>query len=247
MARRFVVTGCQRSATAYTAAVLSRVGFPCGHEAIFGVYTVQHPRPGGPRLSRYLQEVFPRFRRPHELVIGQNLPWPETVPGDASWLAAAYLDRLPAGSVVLHQVRDPLAVLRSLRRVRAFDARSPYRAFAEFHCPAVRRGTPLERGMMYWVEWNRLAARAAEWPHLRYLRYRVEDLNPGLLERILTLLGGTPAVPSQSALEAVPTDLNTREPRDEDTAISWGSLPEGRARRTLIALAAGYGYPHAST
>jgi hypothetical protein len=44
--------------------------------------------------------------------------------GEASWYAAAYLDDLPKDVVVIHQVRQPLAVASSWYRIRLF-ARTP--------------------------------------------------------------------------------------------------------------------------
>ena len=43
------------------------------------------------------------------------------VRGDSSWLAVPFLDELPAGTVVLHQVRHPDAVVRSLIGIRFFS------------------------------------------------------------------------------------------------------------------------------
>jgi hypothetical protein len=46
--------------------------------------------------------------------------------GDASWFAAAYMTALPADVVVLHQVRNPLAVAKSWYRIGLF-ASNPLR------------------------------------------------------------------------------------------------------------------------
>jgi hypothetical protein len=76
--------------------VLSRLGLRCGHEVVFGPAT----------------RSFPGFGTQH---------------GDSSWLAVPFLDQLPTGedgAVVLHRVRHPLKVVRSLLGVRFFDDRS---------------------------------------------------------------------------------------------------------------------------
>jgi hypothetical protein len=54
-------------------------------------------------------------------------PWTRSVPpfgklrGDSSWVAAPYLDALPSDVVVLHQIRHPMAVTRSLHRIGFFS------------------------------------------------------------------------------------------------------------------------------
>lgn len=53
----------------------------------------------------------PRVRRPM---------WSRWVPGEASWLAVPYLGRL-GGVTVVHQVRHPLDVIRSLCDIKLFD------------------------------------------------------------------------------------------------------------------------------
>lgn len=46
--------------------------------------------------------------------------------GDASWLAAPFLDRLPPGTPVVHQVRDPVEVVTSWVGLRFLSTRGPY-------------------------------------------------------------------------------------------------------------------------
>ena len=48
------------------------------------------------------------------------------VDGDISWLAAPFVGGLPAGTVVLHQLRDPVEVVSSWIGLRFLDRRGPY-------------------------------------------------------------------------------------------------------------------------
>jgi len=65
----------------------------------------------------------------HEAVFGPRTtgvppfgPWT----GDASWLAAPFLADLPAGTAVLHQVRDPFSVISSWYGLRFLADDGPY-------------------------------------------------------------------------------------------------------------------------
>lgn len=208
---RFVVTGCGRSGTGYVSALFGRLGIPCGHESLF---------------------------RPANLIDRVQLDWPNTIPGDASWLAAPFVAALPPGTVVLHQLRDPVAVVRSFLRIRFFEQPSVYRDFAEECCPDLRAGSAFERACRYWVEWNRMAARAATTPGLVYRRYRLEDLDHELVHELCRLLRFPVSDPVVGeALRAIPRDVNTRGSKQGDGAIDVGSLPAD-----VRALAGEYGY-----
>ena len=217
----FVVTGCARSGTGYTARLLTDLGVPCDHEALFTPYTERFDGFSGTR-------------------------------GDSSWLAVPFIDQLPAGTVVLHQVRHPKAVVSSLLGIRFFaDDRTPvardwrsrwqvarahglreiaarfataegrsrarrrrsdFVAFVRRHCPEVfAEADEAARAARYWVAWNLAAARAADRPDLVYLRYRVEDLDAGQTMDLLSAVGAPCARASiDAALARLPRHANTR-------------------------------------
>jgi hypothetical protein len=233
--RNFVVTGCARSGTGYTATLLSTLGVPCTHEALFSPYT-QHfdgfPEPGG----------------------------------DSSWLAVPFLGELPPGTVVLHQVRRPDAVVSSLLgirffaddgtkasrdwrsrlqvarargfgelaarlmtsdgRARARRRRSDFVGFLRTHCPEIfAEPDELTRAARYWVEWNGLAARAAERDDLVYLRYRLEDLDARQTASLLRAVGReVDGAAIDAAIARLPNNANTRPvagraPSSSDVAL----------------------------
>lgn len=215
MEPRFVITGCRRSGTVYSSTLLSRLGVACGHETIF---------------------------YPSALLERSSLAWPATWLGDASWFAAPYLENLPAETLVLHQVRDPLAVIRSLQRTRFFDQPSSYRRFAELHEPDIASGSSLERAMRYWTAWNRLTERAAQVEHLRYRRYRLEDLELGFLEQLLADIGRPVPEDLASIYASVPLDTNSEGSKEHDHEIRWATLPQGPVLDELIELGEHYGY-----
>lgn len=214
--KRFLVTGAGRSGTGYIANVLTFLGCLTGHEDIFG---------------------------PAKLRDAQEILWPPDVPGDSSWLGAPFLDALPEGTVVLHQVREPVANVRSSLRIAFFRTPSWYRSFAEQHAPTLLLGSEPERCLRYWLEWNRMAERASTLPQLEYFRYRLEDIDAPLVTEICARIGleVTPARIAE-ALEKMPRDYNTRGDKKNDGDWRWSELPPGETKRAAEKLALSYGY-----
>lgn len=216
----FLVTGCGRSGTGYAAALFTALGIPCGHEALFSVGA-----------------------------LGSDAPpaWPAEVEGESSWLAAPFFLALPPGTVVLHQVREPLAVIRSFARTRFFEGRHVWKRFAERHAPELARGTPLERCVAYWLCWNQLAASAATHAHLVYRRHRLEDLGVERVAQLCEALGRPRSRERiAAAMARVPRDTNTSGVKDGDSATTWASLPRSGAWSELEQLAARWGYVEGS-
>jgi hypothetical protein len=213
--KRFLVTGCGRSGTGYTAKLLADLGLPCGHEAVF--------RPPNVERARF--------------------DWPANLPGESSWLGAPFLGSLPKGTVVLHQVREPVSVIRSFLRIRFFDEPSAYLRFAVARAPELASGDRVERCMRYWLAWNRLAERAADLQGLQYYRFRLEDIDATLIERILAMVR-FPCEPErvQRAVAAHPRDYNSRGDKETDADVTWDTLPRGALRDALGELAGRYGY-----
>lgn len=161
----FVIVGTGRCGTGFTSEYLTRIGVTCSHE---GYYT-----PEGPKL-----------RNPDRLFLAK---------GDASWLAVPYLDgsKLP----VLHQVRHPRSVIRSLFKIGFFDPalhsrHGAFIAFAErYFQPS---SDPLESCVRWYLEWNERCEKVSQF------RFRVEDFEadlPEILRRI-----GYPRVTKRAAV-----------------------------------------------
>jgi hypothetical protein len=225
----FLVTGCSRSGTKYIATLLSRAGHHCRHERVFNIS----------RLSN------------HEGPLETLRFWDEDV-GESSFLAVPYLDRLPDGMKVFHQVRHPVEVIRSHLGLRFFaPVYQPSEDLAFNHpeilrvidicCPEVLHDADeLLRCMRFWTYWNRAIEEKAELEQLSYFRYRVEDMGLPLLREIVDRIGGTDdRTVLESALADVSTSTNSK-PRDE--SVGWDELPEGAEKDELRALARRYGY-----
>jgi len=243
-APHFVVTGCGRSGTKFTAEVLGQLGCATGHEQVFD-----------PPLRGV-----PDFGDRH---------------GDVSWAAVPLLDRLPAGTVVLHQVRSPLGVIRSVvdfgiasrelgfswrhdvarRGVVAIEAAAravglpaqrrsgsllEYRRMtAAFRPHVFDAATATGRAARYWVDWNEAVEEGARRGGHRYRRYQLEALSGPLLAELLAEVGHeVDAAACQEALDRVPHDTNRRAVH---ASITWSDLP-AEERTEVQRLAAHYGY-----
>ena len=220
--RPVLVTGCARSGTGYTAALLSRLGLPCGHERLFEPAALRPFDPARPDAAP---------------------PWPARVAAESSWLAAPFVAGLPEGTLVVHQVRHPLAVLRSNLRIGFFSRPSAYLEFASAHLPGLDQGAEIERAALYWIGWNTLIERASSLPNLRYLRLRLEDLDERVLRELAAAAGlGVAASEVRAALSQVPRDANTRGRRSGDGQVRLEDLLPGPLGEALQTAARRYGY-----
>jgi hypothetical protein len=202
----FVIVGTGRCGTGFTSEYLTRIGVHCSHE---GYYT-----PHGPTL-----------RNPERLFLAK---------GDASWLAVPFLEN--ADLPVLHQVRHPRDVIRSLMKIGFFDPalhrrHGAFIAFAErYFQPG---GDPLESSIRWYLEWNQRCEEVAEY------RFRVEDFEAALPE-ILHRIGYRHV----RARAAVSTSTNTKRKEigeDLDSAFDEALAAHALFPR-LTELAGRYGY-----
>lgn len=230
----FVVTGCPRSGTLFTAEALSRLGHRCGHEQVFNAFVTA------------------------EFSFG-------SAEGDVSWLAAPFLHRLPEGSLVLHQLRDPLAVVTSLLGQRFLQTRPHplmllrYRLqyhrirvarpitnpvfirFADRHCPGIFDfDDEPTRCAYFWSEWTERVARAETLPDVSYRRFRIEDLDGPTLLDLCHQLGGTQTL---DEVEKVRAELGTTTHRARQVdRITLDRITDRSVRDRLVEVAGRFGY-----
>jgi hypothetical protein len=203
---RFVVVGTPRAGTSYVARYLTEIGVRCAHEGYF--------TPEGPRLRN-------RDRR-----FGSK--------GDSSWMAVPFATGHEM--VVLHQVREPMAVIRSLVKIGLFDPRlrERYRRYVEF---VERHFTPgaeaIDSAVRFYLEWNQRAEQYAR------LRYRLEDFETAL-PAMLETIGERP----RHRRATMSIDFNTRPSAVGD---DWSEGLDERVRLhprfdEVVALGRRYGY-----
>ena len=95
---QFLVVSTPRSGTRYTSKVLTKAGMPCGHEMHF-YYTSYWDAAS---YDFYSGAMLPDGRKRPPLI------------GDASWLAAPFLEYTPSDVVVVYQMRKPWDTLNSI-------------------------------------------------------------------------------------------------------------------------------------
>lgn len=179
----------------------------------------------------------------HEAVFTETGPRaPGPLEGDVSWMAVPYLARFPGP--VLHQVREPLAVIDSLLDLGLFasqfadEIHRPWRDFLERHFQL--RGDPLLDVMRFYVEWN------ARCESFASVRVRVEDQTQLIADFAEQLYPGKGLLIEQE-LARISRTLNSREerqvPRTRARGLAFEDLPAGPERDALRDMRDRYGYP----
>lgn len=210
MSRSILVTGCPRSGLGHVAGLLERLGVPCGRSELFNSPALEF---GAPK-------------------------WPRKRTAEASWEAAPYAEALPAGTVVVHVVRHPLATLDSLWRARLFRSRSDARAFVERHATALTHGLPVDQTARLWIEWNELAESARDAGGVRYVRVRIEALD----ESALRWIGELSEREFRRADLTKALESTVRTSSTELALGDWTSLRGTETLSRIDELAARYGY-----
>lgn len=148
---RFVITGCARSGTKYTAHLLTRAGIATGHE-----------------------DVFNRWGEAGALQAGWR---DDSFDGDSSYIAAPHAAELrEAGLTVIHLVRPPLAVVASITTMGWLgNLDAPYVAYVAAHLPELAEIPPgPRRAAAYWLGWNALVE---DHSHLTWRTGHVDELD----------------------------------------------------------------------
>ncbi len=185
---RYVVASLPRSGTKYISKVLSDLGLNCAHEGHFTYRKCELELESGPEV------------------------W-----GDASWMSVPYIDKLPPGTVVFHQIRDPIKVLNSNlppggdSYFRTWDEHAglpsdplynkpiPWKRFIWEHTqdwvwpggtsPGIEGPGEIARLIHWWLNWNLWIEYATlRRNDLLYIRYRLEDMTPDLLRDIASII-----------------------------------------------------------
>ena len=212
--------------------LLSALGCPCGHEKIFNIWRIF----GIGKLADPMNAFFD----------------PEAHAGDASFLSVPYLEQLPEGTVVLHQVRNPLDVIRSHMGIQFFSEQiTPTIYLAEHHseilsflrtnCPIIFDAElDIARCVRYWYYWNKMAENASSIDGIVYFRYRIEEIDHASIAKIAEYISADVAISDFEHLrDAAPRVRNARQ---RDTSWNFANLPEANEKEKLFELATKYGY-----
>jgi len=166
--------------------------------------------------------------------------------GDASWLAAPFITELPNKIMVFHQVRDPIAVARSIIGIGFFDQiptrdHAPYLKFIQNIKNFEHLESREERFMFHWVHWNLYVEQQASDSGCEYFRYKLEDLTPQFLrDSFLKPLGIDRSIEEiKTAQTAIGTTTNRRK---RNLLINKNTLTQYPIFSQFEALAERYGY-----
>ena len=207
------------------AEALNRIGLNCGHERFFYPGRTVYHKSG---------EKF----------------W-----GDSSWLAAPFLDKMPPGTLILHQLRDPIKTLDSMSARRQLRGntkpggegpRGEYTKFLKVYFDNWEsRESQHERLARFWVEWNLKIEEQASNPNLQYLRYKIEDMDEDLLLSISSLIGAPTLITEQLQL-ALHTDTSINHRVGQaNTIVPWAEeflRADNELAERVRSLSERYGY-----
>jgi len=219
--RRFLITGCGRSGTTFTAKLLNAMSVRTSHEEFFTAYTPPSAVPG---FDEWLQST-------------------GTI-GEVSGLAVPHLSRLADDIVVIHQVRNPVAVIGSLMGLRSLHPELRALANIKFNFRHISQmhpdDSPVILCMKYWLWWNRaIRAACSEAP------IRVEDIAAsatGALRRVFLLCDMKHLWNADRCAKAA-LKLGARVNGGvRDYSVSWRHLPEGALKEQIAEDAVAYGY-----
>lgn len=183
----------------------------------------------------------------------ENVFRPETIKpdfsnfeGDASWLAAPYIQKLPSNTVVLHQIRHPVMVAKSFIGIGFFDQNptndhAPYLKFLNQFSRFDMLQSREERFMFHWINWNKYIEQQVEKTEHHYFRYKLEDLTPdGICELVLKPIGVERTINDvELAQKEIGTTTNRRT---RDLFINRTSLSAYAIFTEFEAAAEKYGY-----
>ena len=209
---RYVVASLPRSGTKYISKVLTELGQNCAHEEHFSCSM------GGQGIV--------------------DIPDAPEVWGDASWMAVPLISKLPAGTVVFHQLRDPIKVLNSnlppggdsyfrswnehagLVTDPLYDKPIPYKRYIweqtrEWVWPSgvaeeAESLEEIERLLFWWMNWNLwIESSALQRSDLIYIRYKLEDLDANLLRNIANVIQPEVVGPRKAHCQEVLNKVST--------------------------------------
>lgn len=221
----FVITGCGRSGTLFTARLLTLMGVRTSHEEYFTAFSTVGA----------------------ELQFSQWLRWTGTE-GEVSSLAApraSTLGQMRGPTIrwpirLVHLVRNPIPVMRSLMGLGTFAQTKwllPNIKFFFRHLPqASFDDAPIVLCMKYWLYWNRLVQADG------YLtgRVRIETITqPAVWRGLLEMIGHEAGDDLTEAMERLGTKHHGG-PRDD--SVTWDALPPGKLKDQIMADAVIYGY-----
>lgn len=223
---KILATGTGRCGTNFVANLLTSIGLPCGHEAVFG-----------PKGIDFAMEVISGKRKPENSKIskeGEILSDGMELVADSSYMAAPFIGEFDY--LVIHVVRNPIEVISSflskpfLYFMRPHptmpEDRFVYEEFIYKHLPDLTKEMPSsDRAALYYVRWNEMI----EYSGRVNLRHRVEDPPSAIRE----LTGHSGSLYSNSRCNSFLLDKKRWNPN---------RIKDHRIKKDLMDIMKRYGY-----
>ena len=169
---KYIVTGTGRCGTLYAANLLTSIGIPCSHEAIFTNQGLTEAI----RILSQKKKLENSLISTEKIIVKSN----EIILADSSYMAAPFLKRFQSQNKI-HIVRHPKKVVKSFMAFGYFSDMEPrdhphnplhlgYEQFIYKHLPELCQKMPaLDRTCLFYVLWNRMIEEFTSHP------YRIED------------------------------------------------------------------------
>jgi hypothetical protein len=160
---KYLVVGTGRSGTVYMAKLLTSLGVPCGHEAIFDYRGIEAAR------ARLCGEISLETSWVSRAVRNSDGTWRELSPwlqeiasaeAESSYLAAPFLlDECLTNTRIIHVVRNPIKVIQSYCHYVGFGlSHVPSNGYEELiYSHLVELTVPMpqyDRVALFWLRWN---------------------------------------------------------------------------------------------
>jgi len=164
---KYIIVGTGRCGTVFTAKLLSSIGIPCTHEAIFShdglnnaILRLQGKRPIYTSTISKLCSVADEEKGTY---------WfdkqADNIVAESSYMAAPYLDcKYLRKTIVIHLIRNPLAVINSFIHLEYFtkaaetdEYHAKYHRFIYRQFPELRHyRNPIVKAALYYIKWNEM-------------------------------------------------------------------------------------------
>lgn len=221
MKPRIIVTGTARSGTLFLSRLLNRIGIKASHERVYH-YGLDPDGSDHPAI----REAWKNYDI------------------EVSWQAVPFLAHEPETSIIWHQLRDPLKVVRCMVSHSMLD--DP-RAFAfglvkKVHPEVWDAPDALSKAVRHVYKWHELIELQNR--RLPILAYRIEELNPEKLKRLLRSSGIDYSLLRGELIEEAftSTPQNTNACVDH-IELDWKDILKCMYGPELRSLARMWGYP----
>lgn len=232
---KFVIVGTGRCGTVYMAKLLTSLGYPCGHEAIFRHDGFDHALARMENREDVEVSLIAKLASHEDEARGVSWFRAPMLPlvADSSYMVAPFLDRPELKDVkIIHVVRQPMKVINSF--VEGFhyflenvdEEHKPYHEFIYENIPELRMSMdPVSKAALYYIRWNEMIEEKGR--SGQYFRYRIEaDIN-----KLLIYLG----------INRKPYDIYENSQSNhklalEDKFVSFGQVPIKKIREQLVAI-----------